>query len=93
MDKHNDFTYDISTFVGLPEFVKDLHDQGRRYVILIDPGVSGSEISGTYPPYDRGVELDVFIKNSTGQIFIGKVSSKHPISERKYTLINVDIFQ
>ncbi|XP_044754385.1 lysosomal alpha-glucosidase-like [Coccinella septempunctata] len=73
MEDHNDFTYNKSAFGGLPEFVQELHKQGRRYAILIDPGVSGSELPGSYPPYDRGVELDVFVKNSTGQIFIGKV--------------------
>ncbi|XP_045464436.1 lysosomal alpha-glucosidase-like [Harmonia axyridis] len=73
MDKHNDFTINKTAFAGLPEFVQDLHRQGRRYVILIDPGVSGSEELGSYPPYDRGVELDVFVKNTTDQIFIGKV--------------------
>lgn len=47
---------------------------GMHYIPLIDPGVSGSEKPGTYPPYDEGLEMDIFIKNSTGLPFVGKVS-------------------
>jgi len=47
---------------------------GMHYIPLIDPGISGSEKPGTYPPYDEGLQLDIFIKNSSGQPFVGKVS-------------------
>lgn len=47
---------------------------GMHYIPLIDPGVSGSEKPGTYPPYDEGLQLDIFVKNSSGQPFVGKVS-------------------
>ncbi|XP_050352024.1 uncharacterized protein LOC126774502 [Nymphalis io] len=73
MSNGNDFTYDKDKFAGLPEFVEQLHDQGMHYVILVDPGVSASEKLGEYPPFDRGLEMDIFIKNSTNQPFIGKV--------------------
>lgn len=74
MNNDNDFTYDVENFEGLPDFVKELHSKGMHYIPIIDPGVSGSEKPGTYPPYDIGLEMDIFIKNSTGQTFIGKVS-------------------
>nr|CAD7447384.1 unnamed protein product [Timema bartmani] len=73
MENQNDFTYDTDKFAGLPDFVDELHQNGMHYIPLIDPGVSGSEASGTYPPYDRGVELGVFIKDSSGTPFLGKV--------------------
>ncbi|XP_063235719.1 lysosomal alpha-glucosidase-like [Bacillus rossius redtenbacheri] len=73
MKDQNDFTYDTSTFAGLPEFVDQLHTDGMHYIPLIDPGISASEASGTYPPYDRGVELGVFVKDSAGKPFLGKV--------------------
>nr|XP_026489225.1 lysosomal alpha-glucosidase-like isoform X3 [Vanessa tameamea] len=73
MSNGNDFTYDKDKFAGLPEFVDQLHEQGMHYVILVDPGVSASEKLGEYPPFDRGLEMDIFIKNSTDQPFIGKV--------------------
>lgn len=47
---------------------------GMHYIPLIDPGVSGSEEPGTYPPYDEGLQMHIFIKNSTGLPFVGKVS-------------------
>ena len=73
MKNSNDFTVDPVNFKGLAEFVKELHGRGMHYIPLVDAGVSGSETPGTYPPYDEGVKMDIFVKNSTGQIFIGKV--------------------
>ncbi|XP_044761295.1 lysosomal alpha-glucosidase-like [Coccinella septempunctata] len=73
MNNSNDFTYDKKKFNGLPQFVDKLHKEGRKYVILFDPGVSSGEPNGTYPPYDKGVELDIFVKNSTGQILVAQV--------------------
>ena len=40
---------------------------------LQDPGIGSDEPSGSYPPYDEGVQMNVFIKNSTGSLLIGKV--------------------
>lgn len=73
MNNSNDFTYDNSNFKGLPRFVKELHEKGMHYIPLIDPGVSASEVRGTYPPYDIGIKMNIFVKNSTDQPFIGKV--------------------
>ncbi|CAG11433.1 unnamed protein product, partial [Tetraodon nigroviridis] len=38
-----------------------------------DPGISTTSPPGTYPPFEDGLKRDVFIKNSTGNILIGKV--------------------
>lgn len=38
-----------------------------------DPGISSTSPPGTYPPFDDGLKRDVFIKNATGEILIGKV--------------------
>ena len=38
-----------------------------------DPAISGSEKSGEYPPFDRGLDYDVFVKDTKGQIVRGKV--------------------
>ena len=35
--------------------------------------MSGSEKTGTYPPFDRGVEQNVFIKTAKGDIAYGRV--------------------
>ncbi|KAL1434762.1 hypothetical protein MTO96_001660 [Rhipicephalus appendiculatus] len=73
MKSNNDFTYDKDRFEGLPEFVNDLHASGRHYVVIVDPAVSGSEAPGSYPPYEDGVAMDIFVKNITGGIVFGKV--------------------
>ncbi|XP_077518779.1 lysosomal alpha-glucosidase-like [Amblyomma americanum] len=73
MERNNGFTYDKDTFAGLPEFVSEVHAGGRRYMLIFDPAVSGSEEPGTYPPYDDGVEMDIFVKNATGGVKQGKV--------------------
>ncbi len=38
-----------------------------------DPGISSTSPPGTYSPFDDGLKRDVFIKNATGHILIGKV--------------------
>lgn len=73
MSHSNDFTYNKITFAGFPEFVEELHSRGMHLVPIVDPGISGSEIPGTYPPYDKGIEMNIFVLNSSSQPFIGKV--------------------
>ena len=73
MDMSNDFTYDHDKFAGLPEFVQEVHQAGMHYVPIIDPGISNAD-SG-YAPYDQGMEMGVFVRNSSDSEapFIGKV--------------------
>lgn len=77
MNNSNDFTYDKVNYQGLPAFVEELHKNGRHYIPLVDPGVSAGELQGSYPPYDMGIKMDIFVKNSSGQPFIGKVITIH----------------
>lgn len=71
MKTRNDFTIDDKNFGDLPKFVDELHKVGMKYIPMFDPGISASEKRGTYPPYDLGMALDIFVKNTTGQPFIG----------------------
>ncbi|CAG0918268.1 unnamed protein product [Notodromas monacha] len=73
MDKWKDFSYDNESYAGLPEYVNKLHAGGLHYVPIIDPGISSAEEPGTYLPFDEGKELGIFIRNVTGDLFIGKV--------------------
>ncbi|XP_022671620.1 lysosomal alpha-glucosidase-like isoform X1 [Varroa destructor] len=77
MENFNMFTYDKVAFAGLPDFVKRLHKDGRKYVMIFDPAISGSETPGTYPPYDIGLEKDIFVKNVTGHVVRYKVWNLH----------------
>ena len=35
MDARKDFTYDPAAFKGFPEFVKELHNNGQKLVIIV----------------------------------------------------------
>ena len=74
MIKQNDFTFDPVNYKGLPDFVNELHSLGMHYIPIIDPAISGTEPAGTYPPLDDGLAMDIFVKNSTGDLFVGKVN-------------------
>lgn len=76
MNKNKDFTYDNKTFKDLPGFVDELHKLGMHYIPLIDAGISASEASGSYRPYDEGVKEGIFIKDAvSNEPFKGKVWS------------------
>ena len=66
MSNHLDFTYNTSTYAGLPDFVESLHADGQHYVPILDPGIAYQVPPGSYKAYDLGVEMDVFIKTSDG---------------------------
>lgn len=74
MKDHLDWTYDTSSFNGLSDVVADLHQNGQHYIMIIDPGISNVRPSGSYPAYDNGLKMDVFIKTTDGSApIIGKV--------------------
>ncbi|XP_023930007.1 lysosomal alpha-glucosidase [Lingula anatina] len=71
MDIHEDWSYDKKNFAGLPDVVKDLHQNGQHYVMIVDPGISNQK---GYEPYDSGVKAGVFIMDANGTApIIGKV--------------------
>ncbi|CAF3331628.1 unnamed protein product [Rotaria socialis] len=77
MSSHLDFTYDQTNFNGLPDLIHSLQSEGKHYVNIIDPGISSTQPSGTYPPYDDGMKRAIFMTkfNSTepitGQVWPG----------------------
>merc|ERR1711871_1527982 len=75
MDAEKDFTTDPVHY-ALPDyraFVDTLHDVGMRYITMLDPAIPSFMPAGTYPPFDRGIEASVFIKNESGDPLIGSV--------------------
>uniref|UniRef100_A0A674P8U8 Lysosomal alpha-glucosidase n=1 Tax=Takifugu rubripes TaxID=31033 RepID=A0A674P8U8_TAKRU len=71
--KRRVFTLDPLRFGDLPEMVEEFHMRGLRYILILDPGISTTSPPGTYAPFQDGLKRDVFIKNSSGHILIGKV--------------------
>ena len=74
MSSHLDFTYDRTSFHGLPELVRRLQSEGKHYVNIIDPGISSTQAAGSYPPYDDGIRRGIFItKYNSSEPIIGEV--------------------
>lgn len=73
MDARRDFTFNQDGFGDFPAMVRELHEGGRRYVMIVDPAISSAGPAGSYRPYDEGLRRGVFITNGTGQPLIGKV--------------------
>ena len=102
MDRRNDFTLG-ENFKDLKDLVDQLHREGLFFVPIIDPAVSGSEEPNTYPPYDLGKELDIFIKSPfTNQPFIAKVWNPktslfpdftHPLSDIYWSRLMNDFYK
>lgn len=65
-ERNLDFTYDQVRFAGLPEYVRQLKTDGIRFITLLDPFIGIGEPPGSYPPFDRGQELDVWVTESDG---------------------------
>ncbi|XP_008568396.1 PREDICTED: putative maltase-glucoamylase-like protein FLJ16351 [Galeopterus variegatus] len=78
MERQMDFTYDKTNFAGLPEYIKELKNDGIHYVIILtinnhnalgnlqNPFLTKDEPHGTYKPYELGEEMGIWVNNSDG---------------------------
>uniref|UniRef100_A0A670IE62 Maltase n=1 Tax=Podarcis muralis TaxID=64176 RepID=A0A670IE62_PODMU len=77
MERQLDFTIGPE-FSKLPALVDKMKLDGMRFIIILDPAISGNETK-PYPPFTRGVEDDVFIKwPNSSDIVWGKVWPDYP---------------
>ncbi|XP_019358783.1 PREDICTED: sucrase-isomaltase, intestinal [Gavialis gangeticus] len=76
MERQLDFTLSPH-FSGLPKLVDKMKAEGMRFIIILDPAISGNETN--YPAYTRGLQNDVFIKwPDSSDIVWGKVWPDYP---------------
>ncbi len=71
MDGYRCFTVDSERFPDLPGLIADLHEQGIKVIVIIDPGIKADH---DYWVCKEGLEQDVFCKLPDGEtVFKGPV--------------------
>jgi alpha-D-xyloside xylohydrolase len=72
MQNYKDFTFDAMNFpqAEVASFVDGLHKGGMHFVPIIDPGIM---VQQGYDAYDQGVKQDLFVKDITGDYYLGQV--------------------
>ncbi|XP_047912381.2 maltase-glucoamylase-like [Anser cygnoides] len=84
MERQLDFTLSPQ-FAGLPNLVNKIREEGMRFIIILDPAISGNETN--YLAYERGLQKDVFIKwPNSNEIVFGKVWPDYPNVQVNNTL-------
>ncbi|GAB1290723.1 Maltase-glucoamylase 2, pseudogene [Apodemus speciosus] len=63
MDGKKDFTIDEKAYPGLSEFAKELHNNGQKYVIILNPGIFNDS---NYETFRNGSKDRVWIMSSSG---------------------------
>jgi alpha-glucosidase (family GH31 glycosyl hydrolase) len=67
MEAWKDWTYDGVNFPQdkVLDFVNEVHDDGQKFVIIVDPGILAVDPSWDldYPPYTEGIQQDLFIRD------------------------------
>uniref|UniRef100_A0A674GCW2 alpha-glucosidase n=1 Tax=Taeniopygia guttata TaxID=59729 RepID=A0A674GCW2_TAEGU len=74
MDRNLDFTLS-PRFAGLPALINKIKSEGMRFIIILDPAISGNETD--YPAFTRGVANNIFVQwPDTKEILYSKVLSR-----------------
>ena len=64
MEEFIDFTVDEVNFVGIKDFINELHTNHLKFVPLLDVGISIKADSKGVDWYKKGTDMDVFIKTA-----------------------------
>ncbi|NWR81271.1 MGA protein, partial [Centropus unirufus] len=91
MVRQLDFTLS-PRFAGLPALINNMQEEGMRFILILDPAISGNETD--YPAFQRGLEKDVFIKwPNTNDIIYAKWDAFSPVSTPDFFLLLVQIYR
>lgn len=73
MDQYKDFTFDPINYpvAQVGAFVKQLHSNGQKYVVIVDPGIASTDPN--YLPFQRGNQANIWIRDGQNNPFQGKV--------------------
>ena len=76
MDRRRIFTLDPQRFPieRMQTLVKYLHDRQQHYIVMVDPAVAEYD----YAAYDKGQEMNVFMKQNASSNFRGVVWPVRP---------------
>lgn len=71
MDLRQDFTTDPERFPlsKMRDLVTTLHEHDQRYILILDPGIHAV---GNYSTYQKGHDMDVFLKHADGTDLLGE---------------------
>ncbi|XP_065576327.1 sucrase-isomaltase, intestinal-like [Artemia franciscana] len=92
MDRALDFTISPINFPDLPDYVKEIKSRGLKFATILDPGISTGEPEGTYPAYDEGNRLDVWMKRPDGTPSTGFVWPEDPTYFVDYSSPNAKLY-
>lgn len=54
---------------NMQQMIHTLHDRQQKYIVMVDPAVAKVD----YPPFERGVADDAFMKEQNGSLYTGVV--------------------
>ncbi|KAL4807618.1 Alpha/beta-glucosidase agdC [Aspergillus unguis] len=71
MDRRRVFTLDQERFPisKVRALVDYLHERNQQYIVMVDPAVAHAD----YPSFERGLEMDVFLRRENGELYQGAV--------------------
>ncbi|KAH6664232.1 glycosyl hydrolases family 31-domain-containing protein [Halenospora varia] len=78
MNQYRDFDNDQNTFSYSEgaEFLSRLHANGQHYIPIVDSAIyhpNPNNASDAYATFDRGAELDAYMLNPDGSLYVGAV--------------------
>jgi len=78
MKQYRDFENDPNTFdyEEGAKFLSGIHENGQHYIPIVDSAIyipDPSNASDAYPIFDRGKDVDAFMLNPDGSLYVGQV--------------------